>query len=76
MKFSSQTTSKLSAFVLAIFVTVGCAGINDANFSNDTDNTPVLEERDYTVDRPSFDDAPVLGTEQQEDILVDRPDND
>ncbi|MEX2404128.1 MAG: hypothetical protein WD625_08340 [Balneolales bacterium] len=76
MKFPTHVTSKISAFILAIFITVGCAGINDANFSNDTDNSPILEEKDYGTDGPDNGDDPILDTEEREDIIVPRPPND
>ncbi|MEX0780378.1 MAG: hypothetical protein WD491_01915 [Balneolales bacterium] len=76
MKFSTNTISKFSAIILALFITVGCAGINDANFSEDTDNTPALEERDYTAGDNEKGSDPILNGEDREDIHVIRPDND
>lgn len=75
MKFPTQFTSKVSTFILAMFIAVGCAGINDANFSQDTEKAPVLEDRDYNNDKGDVID-PASQTEQREDIRVLRPDHD
>ncbi|MEX0928837.1 MAG: hypothetical protein WD266_12420 [Balneolales bacterium] len=77
MKFSTHYTSKLSAFILAIFLFAGCAGINDANFSQDIEDENVnVEERDYQDDRPAQDDAPIISNKNDEDVIISRPPND
>ncbi|MEX0685614.1 MAG: hypothetical protein WD267_07865 [Balneolales bacterium] len=76
MNFSTQFTSKFSTFILVLFIAAGCAGINDANFSQDTEKAPILEERDYQAERPASDTDPILTTEEQEDIRVLRPPHD